>query len=96
MKYSLLAVPLLISAGLHAQAPTPDGDQFQVNTYTSSEQLRPSVSAIDDEGNFVVVWDSADEASGRGVYGRRFDSAGVPLGVLRGRLLRRCSLMMIR
>ena len=68
MKYSLLAVPLLISAGLHAQAPVPAGDQFQVNTSTFSQQMLASVAA-DAVGNFVVVWTSqqsqGDDDSGR-------------------------------
>lgn len=36
----------------------PVGGEFQVNSYTNDKQIAPSVSAIDAEGNFVVVWDS--------------------------------------
>jgi hypothetical protein len=54
--------------------------EFQVNTYTTSVQEEPRV-AIDGAGNFVVVWESyAQDGSGEGIVGRRFDSSGVPLG----------------
>ncbi len=33
----------------------PLGNEFQVNTYTTSGQKYPSV-ATDSSGNFVVVW----------------------------------------
>ena len=83
MKYSLLAVPLVISAGLHAQAPVPAGDQFQVNTSTFSQQMLASVAA-DAVGNFVVVWTSqqsqGDDDSGRSIQGQRYDSSGAPVG----------------
>ena len=83
MKYSLLAVPLLISAALHAQAPVPAGDQFQVNTSTFSHQMLASVAA-DPAGNFVVVWTSqqsqGDDDSGRSIQGQRYDSSGAKLG----------------
>jgi len=81
MKYSLLAVPLLISAGLHAQAPVPVGDQFQVNTYTTSNQGVPSV-AIDPLGNFVAVWQSTgsfgDDSSTHSVQAQRYNASGTP------------------
>jgi hypothetical protein len=54
--------------------------EFQVNTYTSGTQAYPSV-AIDDDGDFVVVWSSfGQDGSSYGVFGRRFSAAGTPLG----------------
>ena len=38
-----------------ALGATPVGSEFQVNTYTTSLQSRPSVSTAAD-GDFVVVW----------------------------------------
>ena len=61
MKYSLLAVPLLISAGLHAQVPTPDGDEFQVNTYTTGYQKKPAVG-MGSDGAFIVTWESGSSS----------------------------------
>lgn len=56
------------------------GSEFQVNGYTTGYQYQPSVSS-DAAGNFVVVWeDDARDGSGYGVFGRRFDSSGTPLG----------------
>ena len=52
------------------------GGEFQVNTYTTSEQWRPDVAA-DADGDFVVVWQSGDQdGSSWGVFAQRFDSAG--------------------
>ncbi len=52
---------------------------FQVNTRTSNKQENPAI-AIDDSGNFVVVWNSyLQDGSSNGVFGRRFDSNCTPL-----------------
>jgi hypothetical protein len=37
------------------------GGEFQINTYTTNSQYRPSV-ASDSSGNFVVVWESDGSA----------------------------------
>jgi hypothetical protein len=56
------------------------GGEFRVNTYTTGFQLRPAVAA-DAGGNFVVVWRSGgQDGSGNGVFGQRYDAAGVPRG----------------
>ena len=61
-------------------AGSPIGAGFAVNTYTSGTQTLPRVG-MDAGGNFVVVWESAgQDGSGYGVFGRRFDAAGNPLG----------------
>lgn len=59
------------------------GDEFQVNTYTTSYQQRPSIAAADD-GRFVVVWQS-DGSSGAdtsddSIQGQRYASDGSPVG----------------
>ena len=52
------------------------GDEFQVNTYTLSEQLSPSVTALNDSG-FVVTWQSdGQDGSGVGIYAQRYDVSG--------------------
>ncbi len=60
----------------------PDGDEFQVNAYTTDNQRTPSV-ATNPAGEFVVAWTSKDSQDGSayGVFGRRYDSAGVPQGL---------------
>jgi hypothetical protein len=55
----------------------PLGSDFQVNTYTSAGQVFPSVGS-DDDGDFVVAWESPD-GSLSGIFARRFSSAGDPL-----------------
>jgi len=60
---------------------SPLGGEFQVNQYTTSYQRYPTISH-DSSGGFVVAWESwAQDGSGNGVFGRRFDSAGGALGV---------------
>ena len=54
---------------------SPVSSEFQVNTYTTEDQLWPVV-ASDDEGNFVVVWEdrSGQDGDSSGVFGQRFSS----------------------
>jgi hypothetical protein len=59
------------------------GAQFQVNTYTTSNQRVPRV-AMDTDGDFVVVWESTGssgtDSSLDSVQGQRFASDGSPRG----------------
>ena len=57
---------------------TPQGNAFQVNTTIESSQALPDV-AIDDKGDFVVVWEGQDNDD-RGIFGRRFLADGTPQG----------------
>ena len=57
----------------------PLGPSFQVNTYTTGYQLGSEV-ASDAAGNVIVVWTSPQDGSGSGVYARRFDTSGNPVG----------------
>jgi hypothetical protein len=59
-------------------AGAPLGAEFQVNTFTTGNQVAPYV-ASDDGGNFVVIWMSRGQG-GDDVFGRRFSAAGAPLG----------------
>jgi len=59
---------------------TPQGAEFQVNTYTTAGQRSPAVAA-DATGNFVVVWtDDGQDGSAYGVFGQRYASDGTPQG----------------
>jgi T1SS-143 domain-containing protein len=54
----------------------PQGSEFQVNTFTSSDQIHSSVATLSN-GDYVVTWTSSGEdGSGSGIYGRRFNAAG--------------------
>jgi hypothetical protein len=60
-------------------AGTRLGVQFQVNTYTTDEQVSAQV-ATDASGNFVVVWHSFFQFNDTDVVGRRYDAAGNAVG----------------
>ncbi len=48
------------------------GTEFQVNSYTTSDQQYPSVNGLDD-GGFVVAWQSdGQDGDGYGIFSQRF------------------------
>ncbi len=52
------------------------GGEFRVNSFTAGAQSDPRVS-MTSTGNFVVVWGStAQDGSGRGVYGQQYNANG--------------------
>jgi hypothetical protein len=56
------------------------GGEFQVNEYTTSHQLLSDV-AVDEDGNFVIVWESYAQVGGNfEIFGRRYDAAGQGMG----------------
>ncbi len=70
--------------GVYGKLFAADGsvlrDEFQINTYTQSNQDRPR-AGVDAAGNLVVVWRSTgQDADGVGVYGRRLGADGFPVG----------------
>ena len=65
-----------IAAAPEAFAQTRAGGEFRVNTYTTGQQLYPSVGR-DSRGNFVVVWDDRHDYF---VKGQRYDRAGTRVG----------------
>jgi len=51
-------------------------NEFQVNTYTTDDQVHPAID-MDNEGNFVVVWQSnGQDGDGSGVYGQEYNANG--------------------
>jgi hypothetical protein len=60
-------------------AGVPKGAEFRVNSYVTGLQLTPAVTS-DAGGNLVVVWTSGQDGNGGGIFGRRFDAVGVPVG----------------
>ncbi len=77
----LLAVSsLLLGTWLRPVAAQLLGPEFQVNTHTTGAQYSPAVAAYG-SGNFVVVWtDHGWPFSHVGVFGQRFNSAGILVG----------------
>ena len=57
-----------------------DGGEFRVNSYTTGAQAAVSVAA-EASGSFVVLWTSyGQDGSGAGLFGQRYDAAGVTQG----------------
>ena len=75
--------PRSIQGQRYASNGSPQGAQFQVNSYTTSSQSEASVTA-DSDGDFVVVWTSAGssgtDTSASSVHGQRYTSNGATQG----------------
>lgn len=60
---------------------TPVGTEFQVNTYTTNSQNRPSMAALGTAGDFVVTWTSWRQdggvPGGYGIFGQRMSPPDV-------------------
>jgi hypothetical protein len=54
---------------------TPQGTEFQVNTYTPFSQEAPQV-AVSPSGAFSIAWSSSHDGDGYGVFGQQFASDG--------------------
>ena len=71
------------SGGIFARrfdaAGAPLGGELQVNTHTTGDQSRPDVG-VDADGSFAVVWRSPHDGDGQGIFGRRYDTTGTPVG----------------
>jgi len=70
--------------GVYAQkyddSATPVGSLISVNNNTTNNQKSADVS-IADNGSFIVTWESfGQDGSDYGVYARRYDANGAPLG----------------
>ena len=64
----------------YTAAGVADGGEFRINTFTNSTQFFPSVTALNG-GGFLVTWSSiGQDGDSYGVYGQRYDAAGVADG----------------
>lgn len=58
----------------------PQGDELQLSTVTTDSEWNVAI-AKDPAGGFVVAWESwARDDSAPGIFARRFDSVGSPIG----------------
>ena len=56
------------------------GPEFRVNTYTTSQQYEPSITALSG-GRFVATWTSSgQDGNGTGIYGQISNARGEALG----------------
>ena len=60
-------------------AGLPLGGEFPVNDVTFGQQGAQAV-AMDADGDFVVVWTGSGVGDDQGIYARRFNASGQPLG----------------
>lgn len=79
--FSMLAPLTLVASLAAAQSPAfaPVGGEIRVNTTTAQTQSTPDV-AMDDAGNFVVVWSGGPFFGNREIFAQRFNASGTPLG----------------
>ena len=76
----LAIVGTLTTLGARSAHAMPAGPELLVNTFTAGFQFDPAI-AIDDDGDFAVVWTSINQdGSSNGVYLQRFDALGAPQG----------------
>jgi hypothetical protein len=55
------------------------GEEFRVSSFTEDSQAHPAIAC--DASGFVVIWQSAEQdGDGYGIFGRRWDRDGMPLG----------------
>ena len=58
----------------------PVGDEFLINTYTNTNQVRPSVASLSD-GGFVVSWESYEQDGDvEGIFAQQYNRDGNPVG----------------
>ena len=70
--------------GIYGQRYTSSGatvgSEFRINTYTTTDQASPAITALSD-GGFVVTWNSnGQDGSLTGIYGQRYASSGAIMG----------------
>ena len=62
-----------------APTVTPVGSEFLVNTTTTSDQQAPAI-AMDDVGEFVIVWQSYNQDNLFDIYAQRYNASGLAQG----------------
>lgn len=80
-RYSFYSVDFEIAGQRFDSSGGALGTEFKVSTFTGGEEFYPKVACADDN-SFVVVWadDSQRDGDDYGVFARRFDSGGNPVG----------------
>ena len=76
--WAIVPAVLFATAPLRGQ-PAPLAPDFQISTSGIDVYSNASV-VMNDFGEFVVVWNGGDDGSSRGIFARRYDAAGQPLG----------------
>ena len=59
---------------------SPQGTEFEINSYTSEAQGDSSITSLTD-GGFVVTWQSfGQDGSDFGIFGQKYNASGAPSG----------------
>ncbi len=74
LAYAVLSISALAVSGF-----VPAGGNILVNTTTAGIQMVPAVG-VAPNGDFVIAWFSITFDANQGIYARRFDANGNPLG----------------
>jgi hypothetical protein len=77
--FALAAVVLAVAVSWSAPDDPVDSFDRLVNTGSNGDQGAPAV-ARDADGDFVVVWESADDGDGYGIFGQRYNAGGQAVG----------------
>jgi hypothetical protein len=75
----LAVASLLVCWCAPGLAQTPAGDEFRANDITTGYQLSPAL-AVNRDGSFVVAFTATDVPGNYGVWVKRYDARGGPLG----------------
>jgi parallel beta-helix repeat protein len=69
-----------IFARVFNSSASPVGNEFQVNTFSSDNQIKPAIADLSD-GGFVITWRSLGQnANDFGVYGQKYNANGQKVG----------------
>jgi parallel beta-helix repeat protein len=69
-----------IIARVFNSSASPVGNEFQVNTFSSDNQIKPAIADLSD-GGFVITWRSLGQnANDFGVYGQKYNASGQKVG----------------
>jgi parallel beta-helix repeat protein len=69
-----------IFARIFNSSANPVGNEFQVNSFSSDNQIKPAVTDLSD-GGFVITWRSLGQnANDFGVYGQKYNTSGQKVG----------------
>lgn len=79
MRSALICIAVTLVFTLASAQEVPYGDQFQINSYIVGRQEAADI-AVDDQGNFVVVWVNDKDPSPNWISARLFDDRGAPAG----------------
>ncbi|MCW5775448.1 MAG: hypothetical protein KIS87_03245 [Phycisphaeraceae bacterium] len=76
---------LAVAVAISGTAPTPAADlavraEWRASTYTASAQTDAALTVMDCGGSLVVWTSRRQQVGSYGVYGQRFDAAGVAIG----------------